>query len=358
MKYPALTPFALALAACGGNSEATLENNATEPAERVASVSTVVLEGEEVTDLTVMSADLLPLRRATLAAEVPGTISDFLVDLGDRVRKGQTLVRIDTRALRQQIAEAEALFAQAQDRFERSEKLFASRSITRGQQIDAVASRDVAKALLASAKLALEKSEIKAPWSGSVAEKRAEVGDYAAPGQPLLVLVQVNRLKVRAPAPAADVPYLKVGTPLVVRVDVFPGETFSGKVVRLGAELDPDTRTLDVEVELDNRDGRLRPGMFGRLEVPRRVIANALLVPLAALVDFETEKVVYVVQGERAQRRTVTLGPMVGDRVVVASGLLVGDRVIVAGQRLVADGQLVAEAEEARETQEFGGAGG
>lgn len=341
----AIVAFSLPwMVSCSGDDQA-MADATSGVQERVASVRTRVVEPEEVSDLAIFSADLLPLRRATLAAEVAGNVDALPVELGQRVRKGQVLARIDTRALRQQLAEAEALFNQAQDRFERAEKLFAKRSITKEQQIDAVAGRDVAEARLASAKLRLEKSEVKAPWTGHVATKRVEVGDYAGPGQPLLDLVAMDRLKVRAPASAADVPYLKVGVPVVVRVDVFPGETFAGEVVRMGAELDPSTRTLEVVAEIDNQDLRLRPGLFGRLELERRILSDALLVPMTSVIDFESRKVVYVVSDGIAELREVTLGLAIDQRVMVTEGLSAGDRYVVAGQQNIADGQRVVESE-------------
>lgn len=312
--------------------------------ERVATVRTLPIEPEEVTDLAILSADLLPLRRATLAAEVAGVVDQVRVELGDRVVAGRVLMQIDTRALRQQLAEAEAVCRNARDRAERAERLFERRAITQQRRLDAIAERDVAEARLGSAELALSKSFLRAPWAGTVAARRVEVGDYATPGQPLLELVAVERLKVRAPAPAADVPFLEVDRPAEVTVEFLPGEIFSGEVVRLGAELDPDSRTLTVEVEIDNSDGRLRPGMFGRMQIPRRVLADALLVPLSAVVEFETGNSIYVVKAGRAVRREVDLGPVVGERVVVQRGLGAGERVVVSGQLQVADGQRVEEA--------------
>jgi membrane fusion protein (multidrug efflux system) len=337
-----LATLPLVLQACGASAETTPDSTAP-PEEAGATVRTLTVQAAEVTDMAVLSADLLPARRATLAAEVSGTVEELRVDIGDRVVRGSLMAKIDTRAARQQVAEAEALFRQALDRFERAEKLFAKRSITKEQQIDATASRDVAEARLASAKLALEKSEIKAPWSGTVSARHVEIGDYAGPGQPILDLVAVDRLKVRAPASAVDVPYLAIGAPVRVTVDVLPGEVFTGKVVRLGAELDPSTRTLDIEAEIDNSDGRLRPGYFGRLEVPRRVIANAILVPLTSIVDFEDYQAVYVVDGELARRRQIELGPTLGENVVVTKGVSDGERVIVTGLQQVVDGLKVTE---------------
>jgi membrane fusion protein (multidrug efflux system) len=277
----------LALTGCGASAESAAES-AAPTEEPKAAVRTLTIRAEEITDMAVLSADLLPTRRATLATEVPGNVEILRVDIGDRVDRGSLIARIDTRALRQQVAEAEALFDQAEDRFERAEKLFAKRSITKEQQVDASASRDVAEARLASATLTLKKSDITAPWSGQISARH-------------------------------------------------------GKIVRLGAELDPGTRTLDVEAEIDNRDGRLRPGYFGRLEVPRQVIPDAVLVPLVAIIDFEDHQAVYVVEQSKALCRKIEVGPTVGEFVVVTSGVADGDRVIVAGLQQIVDGLEVSE---------------
>ena len=341
----ALSPIPLLavmlLLACGGNSQNTAEDRGKE--QKVALVRTAVVESEQAVDVAQLACDLRPRRRATLAAEIGGVIEALPVRLGDPVSKGQVVARIDTRALEQQLAEATALHDQAVDRAKRAESLFERRSITEQQKVDAVAGKNVSAARLAGVRLALEKAQIRAPWSGRVAKRHAEEGDFAIPGQPLVELVEVDRIIVAAAAPATDVPHLDRGTPVSVTVDVLPGEVFEGEVIRLGAELDPSTRTLAIEAELPNPDGKLRPGLYGRLEFPRETLPNALLVPLSSVVDFETLKVVYVVEDGFARRRDVVLGPHLGERVVIAQGLEAGDRVIVRGLQSVADGQPVKE---------------
>lgn len=329
------------LAACGGAGGSSVEKPA---GEQAVPVRTATPEVADVVDAAVLAADLLPLRRAVLAAEVPGVVEALHFEEGQRVREGDLLAEIDTRALKQALAEAEALHRRAEDQYRRAEALFERRSITRERLVDATAERDVAAARLESARLQLEKSRLEAPWAGRIAEKRVEEGDYAVPGQPLAELVDVSRLKVRAPAPAADVPFLEVGAPVTIRVAALPGEELQGRVVRLAAELDPGARTLDVEAEIDNAGGRLKPGMLARLEVPLRTLPDAVLVPLPAVVDLGDARVVYVVEGERAHRRTVELGPETGGRVAVLSGIAPEDRVVVEGAQGIADGQLVTEA--------------
>lgn len=338
---PAMVVLAWTLAAvgCGGGAPP-----AEVPAGPTAVPVTVVgLSAERVVDVTNLPADLLPLRRAVLAAEVPGTVEAVYVEAGQSVRTGQRLVDVDSSALDQAMAEAEAVFRRADARHERAKSLFERRSITQQQLLDAVTDRDVAEARLASARLDLSKSRVTAPWSGQVVARRVEVGDYAVPGQALVELLDASRLKVRAPAPAADVAYLEVGSPVTIRVEGVPGDPVEGRIVRLGAELTAGTRTLDVEAEIPNPEGRLKPGMMARMEVRRRVLENALLVPVASLEEVGPSFAVYVVEDGVAHRRTVETGAVVGERVEVLEGLAAGDRVVVAGQQSLADGQRVTE---------------
>lgn len=329
-----------ALAACGGG-DAPPEEPAAPPEERRARVRVVEVTPETVTDYLDLAADLLPERRAVLAAEVPGTVETLRVEEGQRVAAGQVVATVDTRALEQELAEAQAVHEQAADQHRRAEALFEKRSITRSAVVDAEAARGVAAARLSSARLRLEKSRIEAPWPGVIASRSVEVGDYVVPGQPVVELLDISRLKVRAPVPASDVPFVEVGEPVTIRISSLPGESFEGTVVRLAAELDPSARTLGLEAEISNRDGRLKPGMLARLEIPRRRLPEALLVPLDAVVDLEDRRVVYVVEGGEAARREVVAGPVLGERVVIERGLEPGDRVVIDGQSRIAPGQPV-----------------
>lgn len=338
--------LALLSAGCGGDGESaadTAGGNA-EPAVKTAVVRTELPRQQDVVDRVSLSADLEPQRRAVLAAEVPGTVERMSVEEGQAVGRGDLIAAVDTRALEQRAAEAEALARQAEAERDRAEALFQRRSITKQQMLEATTQAEVAEARLASARLDLAKSRIRAPWAGRIADKRVEVGDYVVPGQAVVELVAVGRLKVVASAPASDVPYLEEGTPVEITVDALPGESFEGRIVRLGAELDTASRSLDVEAEIGNSDGRLRPGMLARMEVPRRTLEDALLVPLEAVVDLGEQRALFVALDGVARRRVVELGPVLGERVVVLSGIAPGEPVIVEGEERVAEGQPVEEA--------------
>ena len=349
--FPIPTPAArggllallVALAACGGGDQAG--GPAAEPtpeADRVAQVRTVVLQPRPVVDRISLPADLRPVRRATLASEIGGRVEAVRAELGAAVGAGQLLATIDERSLAQAVAEAEAFLRQANQQNDRAVALFERRAVTRAHLLDAATAKDVAEARLASARLQLDKARVRAPWAGRIAERHVDTGAFVAPGAALFELIDTSRLEARAPARAADVPFLEVGRQVEVRVDAYPGEVFLGKVLRLGAELDADTRTLTVEAEIANPRGRLKPGLPARLEVTRRELPGALVVPQSALIELETGKALYVVEDGRARRRDVILGPTVEEAVVV-EGLSPGTRVVVEGQHALADGQRVEE---------------
>ena len=312
------------------------------PAERVAQVRTITLAPQTVVDRTSLPAALEPRHRASLAAEVGGAVESVRAELGQAVGKGQVLATIDERALAQQVAEAEAWLRQANLQFERAENLFERKAVTKAQLLDAVTNRDVAAARLASAKLALDKARLTAPWAGRIAARHVEVGSFVAPGTPLFELVDASRVKVRAEARAADVRFLEVGREVEVSFDAFPGEVFPARIERLGAELDPQSRTLAIEAELPNADGRLKPGMLARLDIPLQTVAGALVVPMSALVDLGGTKALWTVVDGRAVRREVTTGVVVGEEIAI-TGIPAGTHVIVEGQQAVGENQPVEE---------------
>jgi membrane fusion protein, multidrug efflux system len=335
---PAAAALLLAFAlACGGDQAPP----GTAPEDRVPTVRVRLAEPRLVRDTASLPADLRARRRATLAAEIAGTVETLRVEEGDAVRAGQTLFAVDRRALEQQVAEAAAVHQQRQLQLERAQNLFERQSITKAQLLDAITNHDVAQSALASTRVQLQKATVTAPWAGTVVARRVEVGDYVQPGQAAIELAELVRLEVEVAVAASDSPFIEVGQPVSLTVDAFPGERFQATVTRISPQIDPATRTLGVQADLPNPDRRLRPGMPARLELVRREWPSAVTVPRAALVELEGQRVVYVIDGDAAHRRVVAVGPLVGDEVVIEEGLTGGELVVVEGQRQVSDGQRV-----------------
>jgi membrane fusion protein (multidrug efflux system) len=218
--------------------------------------------------------------RSELAAKVIGRVSKMYVDEGSRVTKGQALFQLETdyiglnlRAADADIARARAAENEAQRDLARKQELVGKNSIPRATFDRSQAMYDQARAGRASAEAHASllrqqaaDSTVRSPINGIVAEKRTEVGAKLGDGNVAMVIVQMSPLKLRFRVPERYLGKLKIGDAVSARVDPYPNETFEGTIKTIGGVIDPATRTMFAEAEFPNRDGRLRPGLFARVE--------------------------------------------------------------------------------------------
>lgn len=174
------------------------------------------------------------------------------------------------------------------------------------------------------------------PASGVVTEKKAVQGMRFAPGDALYQIVDVSRVWLQADVAEQDVALVRVGTPVKVSLDAYPGKTFEGKVAYVYPTLKPETRTAQARLELANPGGLLKPGMYARAEIPAGAGKTVLAVPASAVIDSGTRQVVLVQTGEgRFDQRPVKLGGRGDDRVEVLDGIKEGDKVVVGANFLL-----------------------
>lgn len=218
--------------------------------------------------------------RSELAAKVVGRVSKMFVDEGSRVTKGQALFQLETdyiglnlRAAEADVARARAAENEAQRDLARKQELVGKNSIPRATFDRSQAMYDQARAGRASAEAhaALLRqqsadSTVRSPINGIVAEKRTEVGAKLGDGAVAMVVVQMSPLRLRFRVPERYLGQIKTGDAVSARVDPYPNETFEGTIKTIGGVIDPATRTMFAEAEFPNRDGRLRPGLFARVE--------------------------------------------------------------------------------------------
>jgi RND family efflux transporter MFP subunit len=319
----------------------------TEPTETAASpptpVEVLLLEPTSARDEIIVPVELEPRRRARIAAEAAGRVLRIGGDLGDRVGAGAALLVVDQRAAQEELSAATALERQARLQRERAEALLERKSITKAQLLDAVTNHEVASARLAAARVALANTTVAAPWKGAIAARLVEVGDYVVPGQATLELVDASTLTARAVIAADDARWIADDAEVVVLLSSRGDQRVPARLVRRAPAIDPVSRTLEVEAELDG--GAAIPGEPARLAIVRRQLEAVLLVPAAALIELERGHAAYVVEAGNARRREVTVGARIGEQLVIEAGLAPGDRVIVRGQDRVADGQAVEVAQ-------------
>lgn len=316
----------------------------------------VVVDSVVVRDVPVevrAPIDLRPLFTADVASKQLGYLAAVLVERGDPVRRGQLLAVVRPSDLPDQLQAAQGALSQAQAALllartsrERVGAL-APAGVVSAQELSqstaqlaqAEASEAALKAQLGALATRLGETRITAPLDGVIAQRRLDPGALVGPtAGPLLQIAKIDSLRAIVSVREREVQPITVGLPASVEVDALPGRRFPGKVTRLSPGFDPATRTLDVEVQLPNPDGVLRPGMYGHAAIEVAVHKNAKVIPEVALLLVDEQRYVYLVEGDRAKRRKIEVGTDGGTWLEVTSGLAGGETLVTAGLDAIADG--------------------
>jgi RND family efflux transporter MFP subunit len=339
---------------------------------------------------------LFPLEESTVSSEVEGRVEKVLADVGDRVTEGQVLVTIFPLELRydldrqrsavlqvrarlglgptdplprdpSQVASVQRAAAEmfdAEQKNLRAEQLFRDKLISQ-QQLDEAATRfkgarathDLAlqeveqlKAQLQSsetaAKLAEKKladTSIRAPFPGSIKQRRVSAGEFVRVQSPVAVVVRTDQLRARLAVPEKWAGVVKTGTPVEVKVEAYPNEVFRGTVLRINPTVTQETRTFEVEALIPNGDGRLKPGFFIQASLPSNLAEKILLAPDKAVSYRYGIYKVFVLKGSTVEERDVQVGAHHESQLEILSGLAVGERVAVAVKGELRGGASVKE---------------
>ncbi len=262
-----------------------------------------------------------------ISARIPAHVVEVFVSAGDAVKKGDLLVTLDDREIREQLVAAEAQLKQAETEYERARQLFERNATTQQALTAAESAWQAAKARVDQVRVMLSYTQVTSPIDGIVTERRVEVGDLAAPGMLLTAVYDPNRMRLEAPVPLRLVDRLSLGQEVEVALDR-PKRVVKGQVTEIVSEADPASRTQLVKIHLEGVAGEVLPGSFGRLwveEEPR----PTLLIPSRAIRRIGQLELVSLVESNRVITRLIKTGPERGDRVEVLAGLKDGDVVLV-----------------------------
>ena len=305
-----------------------------------------------------------PNRVSKVVLPVTGRVSSVLVKVGDAVRKDQPLLAIQSPdgdaavsanlSAQAGVMQARAALVKAQSDFDRSSDLF---------EHNAVAKKDVqsAESALAQAKAALEQAQaaqdqatrrlavlglkpgdavqeviLRAPLAGKVLELSIVPGEFRNDtSASVMTIADLSSVWVTSQVPESYIRFVQIGERVEINLVAYPGELFEGKVSRIADTVDPQTRTVKVQAEMDNREGRFRPEMYGSIHHVES-LASVTVIPFAAVVEDGNRAVVFVEQSPgRFQERGVTVGKRAGDMVRVVSGVKPGESVVVDGVMLL-----------------------
>jgi RND family efflux transporter MFP subunit len=347
-----------------------------------------VKKGNVAAHLTVVG-NLIGLQTVDVAPRTNGRLVSVSIQLGDPVRRGQVLAKIEDREIVEQVSQAEASqqvskatirqreadLKVAEVNFERSKNLF-QRQLLAKQALDDAESKflaaeaqiDLSKAQLMQAdarlqelRINLQNTNVTSPVDGFVGRRNVDPGAMVSQNTPIASVVEISRLKMVVNVVEKDIRLVTVGDSGDVDVDAYPGEKFRGRIARVAPVLDPATRTATMEIEIPNTDNRLKPGMYARVSLTVEERKDTLVAPKAAVIDFESQRGVWMAnENNRAVFKPVELGIEDVDRIEIRSGLSEGDRIVTTGAAAVRnnDQLIVAGAEGGAGRGGRGGAGG
>lgn len=328
--------------------------------------------GDMISEIQVVG-NLIGLQTVEATPKTSGRLVSVAVNLGDRVRRGQMLAKLEDAEISQQVKQAQAAFdvsvatirqreadlRLAQTNLDRSRNLY-DRQLIPKQTLDdtearyqsALAQLDLSNAQSTQAKARLEElsinlanTVISSPLTGVVAKRVLDPGAWVTPSSSFVSVVDISVVRLVAAIVEKDVRFIVTGMPADVEVDAYPGEKFPGTVGHVAPVLDPATRTAQIEIEIQNPDSRLKPGMYARVTLVTEKHAGTLIIPLVALVDVGNRRGVYLAttgdRGNVAQFQEVQVGLMDRERVEVTSGLSEGQAIVTTGAAALREGDIL-----------------
>jgi membrane fusion protein, multidrug efflux system len=272
-----------------------------------------------------------------IAAKVADRVAAIRFSEGQQVRKGDVLIELDSDEARADLAAAQAEEHDSRSQYKRSQELYQTRALSEAQLEQLQATMLANEARVAAAQSRVKDRVIVAPFAGRVGLRNVSLGGLVNPGTVITTLDDLSVVKLDFSVPEVFLATLKPGLAVQARSSAYPGDEFTGRVASVDTRVDPATRSVAIRALIDNRDGRLRPGMFMTLKLVRSE-GEALLLPEQAIVPENDRHYVFVVNEGRTHKREVTIGRRRPGEVEILDGLTTEDNVIVDGTLNVRDG--------------------
>jgi len=336
---------------------------------RTQNVQTGKVTTGTVSEKVTLTGSLKAKEQVDVTAKIPGRIIKLNVDTGQAVSRGALIAVIEDDEIQQQlerskaaiavvdasIAQREAELNNAKADLDRKRKLVDDGLLPRSEldslemrfrvsqsQLElARAQRKQSEAELRELNIRQSQTRIFAPINGIVANRQMDIGAYANATSPIVTIVSINPMVIEAKSSESEIARIRRGATVTVTVDSLPGQSFTGRVLRISPMLDPQTRNGLVEIEIPNRGGLLKGEMFARAELDLGSHRETTLLPRDALVYRGDQPGVYMVEADKAKFLAVETGLTQDDKVEVIQGLKAGDVVVTRGSNLLKDGDRV-----------------
>jgi membrane fusion protein (multidrug efflux system) len=279
--------------------------------------------------------------RANESVDITAKVADRVAAIhfseGQQVRKGNVLIELDNMEARADLAAAEAAASDSRSQYKRSQELFQTKALSEAQLDQLQATLLANEARVAAARSRLADRVITAPFNGRVGLRNVSLGGLVNPGAVITTLDDLSVVKLDFSVPEQFLSTLQPGLTVQAQSTAYSDSTFDGRVASIDTRVDPTTRSVAIRALIDNRDGRLRPGMFMTVKLVRPE-GQALMLPEQAIVPENEKHFVYVVADGKAQKREIKIGRRRPGEVEVLQGLSADDGVVIDGTQNLRDG--------------------
>ncbi|HAC58958.1 efflux RND transporter periplasmic adaptor subunit [Parvibaculum sp.] len=299
----------------------------------------VIKASKEEVNLRVSALGTLQADQAiTVRPEITGIVTSIEFTDGERIEKDDVIITLDDRDLKARLMQAEARLTLTRANYQRAERLLKQGSGTARARDEALNDFKSAEAEVAATETALDKATIKAPFGGIIGLRQVSLGQFLTAGDPIATLADVDNLRIDFQVSEVFLTEVGKGQPVNVIFDALPEQVYEGVISAVDPVVSVDGRALSVRAVLQNVDGKLRPGLFGRVEIVTDT-RRSIMLPEASIVTTPTgDKAVFRVVDGQAKMSPVTIGTRIPGEVEILSGVEDGDTVIVSGQLKVQNG--------------------
>lgn len=338
-----------------------IQQNNAEASSRPSITPNVVLGKIQVGDIDKsesLTGDIMPIQQASIFSKVSGNIEKIYVDIGSRVVRNQLLALIDTTIYSQNAKQAHASFAQAKANLENARlnytrnKSLLSQNLISQQDLDnsktaydvALAQEESAQANYSNALTQLSYCKVTAPFAGYITKKNLDPGAYvtsstSSASSTLFTLMDLDKLKAMVNLPENDVPLLSQISDVKVIADALPDKIFNAKLKKISEAVDLSTRTMAVEVDIENSGKLLKPGMFAKINLILGKKTNVLLLPNNVVLNDQIGNYIFVFNSDSTvSQKRVKVGFQQNNQYEILSGADQTDRIIFVGQSLIRNG--------------------
>lgn len=310
----------------------------------------------DISSIIYFSGDILAIEQTNIFSRVNGNIEKIYVDIGDYVNSGKLLAVIDKSLYTQNLKQIEGVYrvteATAENdkiNLERTKVLFEKGLASQSDYDNAKTKLDISTAQMETAYANIQNSRIQlsycnitAPFTGYITKKLLDRGTYvSATGtaqNTLFVLSDIRRLKIMVNVLERDIPLLDKISTAVIRIDAYPDKTFTGKFNKISQSIDLNTRTMPAQIDIDNKEELLKPGMFAKVELVLDKNTDVIKLPTQCVLKDGDKYYIFVVNDEMvANKKFVEVGIIANNEIEITNGLNENDKVVIVGQELISD---------------------